>query len=113
VLPRINRMRRSVDFQRAVRHGRRTSATTLVVHSVGRVPPGPALVGFVVSKAVGNAVLRNQVKRRLRSAVRPHLESIGSSLVVIRAKPTAGAADFPDLAGDLEHCLSRIVGVQC
>lgn len=113
MLPRINRMRRSVDFQRAVRRGRRTSAATLVVHCVGQSPPGPALVGFVVSKAVGNAVMRNQVKRRLRSAVRPHLEGIGSSLVVIRVKPAAAAADFPALVGDLEHCLSRVVGAQC
>ena len=53
--------------------------------------PGPARVGFVVSKAVGNAVVRNRVQRRLRHLAREHLASLpGSAVLVIRALPALG-----------------------
>lgn len=67
----------------------------------------PARAGFVVSKAVGGAVARNKVRRRLRQLVRERLSSLppGATLVV-RALP--GAADLPyaGLAADLDAALS-------
>ncbi len=48
-----------------VRGGVRVGRPTLVVHAL-RKPGPPSRAGFVVSKAVGNAVTRNRVKRRLR-----------------------------------------------
>ena len=59
-------MRRSDDFREAVRTGVRTGRPTLVVHAVTSPAQDGVRVGFVVSKAVGNAVTRNRVKRRLR-----------------------------------------------
>jgi ribonuclease P protein component len=66
----------------------------------------PARAGFVVSKAVGNAVVRNRVRRRLRHLVRPLLADLpdGATLVV-RALPAAAGASFATLAGDLESAL--------
>jgi ribonuclease P protein component len=113
VLPRVNRMHRSGDFRRALRAGVRASSPTLVVHAGASGSAGPALVGFVVSKAVGNAVVRNQVRRRLRHAVRPHLRGLSSGLVVIRAKPAAAEADYARLTRDLDRCLSSVTGVRC
>jgi ribonuclease P protein component len=114
VLPRVNRMHRSGDFRRAVRTGVRATSSTLVVHAgAARSAPGPVLVGFVVSKAVGNAVVRNQVRRRLRHAVRPRLGGLSSELVVIRAKPAAAGADYARLVRDLDRCLSSVTGVRC
>ncbi|KYH44172.1 hypothetical protein AZH51_15470 [Branchiibius sp. NY16-3462-2] len=52
--------------------------------------PGPTRVGFVVSKAVGDAVTRNRVKRILRHAVAARLSQIGEGQdIVIRALPSA------------------------
>lgn len=104
-------MRRSDDFRRAVRRGRRLSGRTLVVHALAdpcHEPAGdaPARVGIVVSKAVGNSVVRHQVQRRLRHAVRGHLAPLSSCLVVIRALPPAATAGFGDLQHDLDRCLS-------
>jgi ribonuclease P protein component len=63
----------------------------------------PALVGFVVSKAVGSAVVRNKVKRRLRHLARGHLAALpGGSLLVVRASPRAATACQADLAADLD-----------
>jgi ribonuclease P protein component len=58
----------------------------------------PSRAGFVVSKAVGNAVHRNRVKRQLRHLVAPRLVAAPFPVdVVVRAVPRLDA----DLAGDL------------
>lgn len=68
-----------------------------------------ARAGFVVSKAVGNAVVRNRVKRRLRHLVRARLASLPESAdLVVRALPAAAAASGPELASDLDRCLRRV-----
>jgi ribonuclease P protein component len=66
-----------------------------------------ARAGFVVSKAVGNAVVRNKVRRRLRHLVRPLLADLpdGTTLVV-RALPAAATAAFSALSQDLEAALA-------
>lgn len=62
--------------------------------------------GFVVSKAVGNAVVRHRVSRRLRHVVAPRLEALppGTHLVV-RALPLASTATSAELADDLDSGL--------
>lgn len=63
---------------------------TLVVHARPASPP--TRVGFVVPKAVGNAVTRNRVKRRLRHLAAGQLTSMTVPLqVVVRAMPAASA----------------------
>ncbi|MDG6101252.1 ribonuclease P protein component [Dactylosporangium aurantiacum] len=67
----------------------------------------PARAGFVVSKAVGNAVVRNLVKRRLRHLIRPHLAALPpASTIVVRALPASANARYDDLGRDLEAALT-------
>lgn len=68
---------------------------------------GPS-VGFVVSKAVGNAVVRNRVKRRMRAIVAKHLDDLGGSLVVVRALPASAGVDSQQLEADYLGCVRRI-----
>lgn len=68
-------------------------------------PPGTSRVGFVVSKQVGNAVVRNRVKRRLRHLVR-ELPTPAPVDAVVRALPSA-AADPGTLAADLSSAWAR------
>ena len=122
MLPTENRLRRRQDFGEAVRRGRRAGRPLLVVHMRRAVTdatdphvPGestpPARAGFVVSKAVGGAVQRNLVKRRLRHLVRERLSLLPpGSLVVVRALPGAGGADHAQLALDLDAALARLLG---
>ena len=66
-------------------------------------------VGFVVSKAVGNSVVRNRVKRRLRHLTREHLEELpGRGVLVVRANPAAAGATHPALDADLAKALHRL-----
>jgi ribonuclease P protein component len=62
--------------------------------------------GFVVSKAVGGAVVRNRVKRRLRSIVAALNLPTGLSLVV-RAAPRSAEATFDDLRLDVERLVTK------
>ncbi len=68
-------------------------------------------VGFVVSKAVGNAVTRNRVKRRLRHLFRELPWALPvSGVLVVRALPASAEAEYSGLRADLSHCLARLSG---
>jgi ribonuclease P protein component len=109
LLPREHRLTSGEDFRQATRKGRRAGSRTLVVHLyMGDGAAGPARAGFVVSKAVGNAVIRNRVKRRLRHLAREHLQTLpGSAVLVVRALPAAGEASYDDLRADLVGALAK------
>lgn len=99
-------MRRSEDFQAAVRGGARAGRDAIVVH----LAPGDgnAKVGFVVSRGVGNAVTRNRVKRRLRALVAHHLSELpAGSRLVVRAHPSAARTEFAELDRQLVSALDR------
>jgi ribonuclease P protein component len=107
-------MRRGTEFTLAVRTGTRAGRPSVVGHLLvradGLVQAEPARVGFVVSRAVGPAVTRNKVKRRLRELMRGYLHSLpGGSLLVVRANAAAAHASHPDLAADLDSVISRLL----
>jgi ribonuclease P protein component len=100
VLPRPLRMRSSKEFQQTTRRGVRVSRPTLVVHAAHTFDDagleGEALgrsgtrMGFVVNSAVGNAVTRNRVRRRLRHLAAAYVADTPAGIgVVIRARPRA------------------------
>ena len=69
-----------------------------------------ARVGLVVSKAVGPAVTRNLVKRRIRHSVRELLGELhAADLVVVRATPAAATASYAELSRDLARCVQRVM----
>ena len=111
MLSAAHRLTDGASFRQAVRSGRRAGSRTLVVHldladDADRAPR----VGFVVSKAVGNAATRNQVKRRLRHLAREHVSSLpGSAVLVVRALPAAATASSAELGADLARCLRRVL----
>lgn len=78
-------------------------------------PPGKgdpvARVGFIVSKAVGTAVVRNRVRRRLRHLSRERVSALPqASVLVVRAQPGSAGATYGELAGELDRCLGRVLG---
>jgi ribonuclease P protein component len=115
VLAAAQRLRRSTDFAAAIRGGRRAGRGTVVVHLFIEEPAqaSAARAGFVVSKAVGNAVVRNQVRRRLRHLVRPLLDGLpAGTVLVVRALPAAGSASYQKLGDDLGAALSAARSVR-
>jgi ribonuclease P protein component len=119
VLAAAQRLRRREDFTAAVRTGRRASRGSLVVHvavqpAAAGAEPAPPRAGFVVPKAVGGAVVRNLVRRRLRHLVRERLSDLpaGTDLVV-RALPGAGDTAYSQLGKDLDEALTAVRRPRC
>lgn len=125
MLPADARIRSSRDFGSALKRGRRAARGGVVVHWAPAGDPRtdanpaeapatpseaganrPARAGFVVSKAVGNAVVRNKVKRRLRHAAAAELPAWPAGTdVVVRATPRAAERDFAELRRDLTEAV--------
>ena len=114
MLATAQRLRRRGEFAAAVRAGRRATRGVLVVHvmspeteNLSEPARRDVRAGFVVSKAVGGAVDRNRVKRRLRHLVRDRLAQLppGTDLVV-RALPGAAGRRYQEMALDFDAALA-------
>jgi ribonuclease P protein component len=92
---RKRRLTRSTEFLRVKTEGsaHRGSLMILGVLESESEAPAPFRAGFVTSKRVGGAIVRNRVRRRLREIVRHHQPALrrGIWLVVIARPPAAGA----------------------
>ncbi|WP_310152103.1 ribonuclease P protein component [Phycicoccus sp. 3266] len=115
MLPAGHRLRASSDFAAALRgpRGARAGSTLIVVHAnqTDARAGQPPRVGFVVSKAVGTAVVRNRTKRRLRALMAARLWDIPAGTdVVVRANPVAAQADSSALGAELDRLLGRVLG---
>lgn len=92
------------------RDGTRAGSSLLVVHVALTDPRRERTprVGFVVSKAVGPAVVRNRTKRRLRALVSTRLGSLPAGVdLVVRAQSSAGAASSTQLGAELDRLLPQ------
>ena len=114
MLPAAHRLTSARSFRSVIRDGRRAGSRTLVVHLA--LDPGAGheggtpRVGLVVSRAVGNSVVRHRVQRRLRHLVREQLDVLpASALLVVRATPAAAGAASRELGADLDRCLQRVM----
>jgi ribonuclease P protein component len=109
VLVAWSRLRRPDEFRDTMRQGVRAGRDCLVMHARRRTED-PSRAGFIVSKAVGKAVQRNRVKRRLRHLTAAVLPSAPFPVdVVVRALPGATDGDLPgDFASAWSKCLDRL-----
>ncbi len=110
VLARAHRLTDSRSFSTTLRTGRRSGRPSLVVHVACDPGEHPPRLGLIVGKAVGNAVTRTTVKRRLRHIVRDRLASLPQgAMIVVRALPPAAESSSAVLARDLDTALARLL----
>ena len=106
--PSPERLKRRAEFLRVAREGRKAPAPGLVLQALLR-EGGPARVGFTVTRRVGNAVVRNRTRRRLKEAARLLFEKrpvAGVDLVVIGREATR-RRKFSALIEDLRRALAK------
>ncbi len=108
--PKSARLLRHADFERVYQDGRRHFSANMTVFYLHRAEEGgSARVGFTVSKALGGAVERNRMKRRLREAVRRKLAGLKMPVdVVINPKKSLLGADFERLLDEVERAIAQI-----
>jgi ribonuclease P protein component len=104
-LPKESRLRHRKDFDAVFKAGRAWNDPILVLRILQNNSDHNRY-GFVTSKRLGGAVVRNRVRRRLREIVRVAPVVPGFD-VVISAKTTAPAASFDDLRLSVHRLLSR------
>ena len=117
MLPGRHRLRTAADFAAVFRGARgaggsRSGSHLMVVHanSTDARAGQPPRVGFVVSKAVGNAVVRNRTKRVLRALVGARIGQLPDGVdVVVRAKPELPGTPTVTLAQDLDRLLAVVL----
>jgi len=112
---RARRLRKRRDFLRVQNHGHRVYTRRLIFHfSVGRT--ALSRLGVTVSRKVGNAVVRNRVKRWVREAWRQHPElhrrrgpGETSYDLVVTAKRGIDDFSYPTIRDELVHVLTRFL----
>ncbi|MCW2601880.1 MAG: ribonuclease [Pseudonocardiales bacterium] len=113
MLPRAHRMTSSDQFAETISRGRRAGAPSIVIYATSREgttdePTATTAVGFVVSKAVGNSVVRHRVLRQLRALVAARLPVVdGYHALVVRALPAAAGRPSAMLGADLDRALIK------
>ena len=110
--PRTARLLRHADFERVYKQGRRHFSASMTVFYCTRVDKressaaASSRVGFTVGRALGGAVERNRMKRRLREAVRLagplSCAGVGAD-VVINPKKSLLKADFADVVNEVRR----------
>lgn len=105
--PRACRLVRGADFDAVYRDGRKRTSRefTVFLRANGL---GISRFGWSIKRALGTAVRRNRVRRRLREIVRLHRREIAAGWdVVIHPRASAAEADFAALTNELLKLLPR------
>jgi len=106
-LPRECRVARRAEYDAVYREGRRRSSREFTIFIR---PNGLNLsrFGWSIKKALGTAVRRNRIRRRLREILRLHQQEISPGWdIVIHPRSSAATADFSALAQELLKLLPR------
>ena len=103
------RLTRRSEFLRVASAGRKAPSGGVVVQALRRDDGAPARLGFTVTKKVGNAVVRNRTRRRMKEAARQLLAVrpvVGVDLVLIGRSSTR-ARLFTELVADIARALDN------
>jgi ribonuclease P protein component len=112
VLARPYRLTRGSDYRLVVRRGTRCGGARVVTSVLTTGESRAARFGFIISKQVGTAVVRNSVRRRLKAVCAEALPRVPEGTdVVIRALPASATASYAELSADVNRCLGRLAPV--
>jgi ribonuclease P protein component len=106
--PRQYRLLKHADFDRVYRQGQRHFSGHMTVFYLRREAGNPRC-GFTVGRALGGAVQRNRIRRRLREAVRRHFPALAAPVdVVINPKRSVLTAEFAVLCEEVGRAFELI-----
>ncbi|WP_083391819.1 MULTISPECIES: ribonuclease P protein component [unclassified Microbacterium] len=113
MLARPFRLTRGSDYRLVVRRGSRCGGARVLTSMLATGESRAARFGFIISKQVGTAVVRNTVRRRLKAVCAEALPRVPQGTdVVIRALPASATASYAELRSDVHRCLARLAPVE-
>lgn len=102
------RLTKKEDYRVVYRHGKSTANHQFVVYYLKRPKHEHLRLGISVSKKVGNAVVRNRIRRRVKEIVRHHIDAILPRYdLVLIARIGAAEQDFHAMEKSILHVLKR------
>ena len=111
MLPKQNRLTSTKDFQNVTKTGVRVYSDIAVIYALANpTSQKNSEVGLIVSKVVGNSVVRHKVSRHIRIVVKEILEKIpGNIQIVIRALPAITEKEFTEIQKILSESISKSI----
>lgn len=109
-LPRSSRVLQSSEFRKVYQSGSRMTSRYFVAFCLREAPADLCAprFGFTTPRALGKAVYRNRIKRRMREAVRATLgEAPGNWVFVFNPRRAVLTATFDDLCRETGRVFSR------
>ncbi|MGH9556425.1 MAG: ribonuclease P protein component [Terriglobales bacterium] len=108
--PRSARLLHRSDFERVYRGGKKHFTGSMTVFFLRRDPAqGGPRIGLTVGRALGGAVVRNRIRRRMREAVRLSLGSLRESVdLVLHPRKSVLEADFAALCGEVSGAFAAV-----
>ena len=106
--PREARLVRRGDFDAVYRSGKRRSSSHFTAFFRANQLP-VSRFGFSIKKALGGAVVRNRIRRRIREIVRCHRIEIPAGWdIVIHPKSSVARSEFAALTADLVRLMKSV-----
>jgi ribonuclease P protein component len=105
----LDRLRRRPEFLRVASGGKKAAVGGVVLQALARGDVLPVRLGFTVTKKVGNAVVRNRTRRRLKEAARLVLEQrpVTGADVVLIGRDSTRKRNFITLQSDIRRALEK------
>jgi ribonuclease P protein component len=111
MLPKQNRLTSTKDFQNITKTGVRVYSDVAVIYTLANpTSQKNSQVGLIVSKVVGNSVVRHKISRQIRNIVKDQLQNIpGNIQMVIRALPAIKDKDFSEIKKILSESITKSI----
>lgn len=105
---KLQRLRKNQDFQKVYKKGKSTANRQFIVYVLRGENQKFSRLGLSVSKKMGNAVVRNKIRRHVKEAMRAMEGKIqlGNDYIIISRKPAADMT-YTEVKSSLQHVLKR------
>ncbi|CAM3053170.1 ribonuclease P protein component [Sporolactobacillus spathodeae] len=107
-MKKIRRLKKNKDFQVVFKDGRSMANRQFVVYVLAQPGQTYARLGLSVSKKMGNAVMRNHIKRLIKESFREFAEKLetGNDYIIISRRPVR-TMSYHEVQGSLKHVLKK------
>jgi len=106
-LKKRNRLKKNEDFQKVFKQGTSVANRQFVLYTLDQPENDELRVGLSVSKKIGNAVMRNRIKRLIRQAFLEEKERLKEKDYIIIARKPASQLTFEETKKSLQHLFRK------